>query len=94
MSELFQNKYRISSTRLQTWNYADEGMYFITICTSEREYYLGRTTKKKMQLSQLGKMAETEWIKTPALHPDMNLLLITIGIGEFVVVPNHIHGII
>lgn len=89
MSELFQNKYRIFSARLQTWNYANEGIYFITICTVEREYYLGRITKKKMQLSQLGKIAETEWIKTPALRPDMNLQL-----GEFVVMPNHIHGII
>ena len=89
MSELFQNKYRIPSARLQTWNYADEGMYFITICTAERHYYFGRITEKKMQLSQLGKIAETEWMKTRELRPDINLLL-----GEFVVMPNHIHGII
>ena len=42
-----------------------------------------------MQLSELGKIAETEWIKTIELRPDMNLEL-----GEFVVMPNHLHGII
>ena len=42
-----------------------------------------------MQFSELGKIAETEWIKTVELRPDMNLEL-----GEFVVMPNHMHGII
>jgi hypothetical protein len=41
MGDLFQNKYRISSTRLQSWNYANAGMYFITICTKNRECYFG-----------------------------------------------------
>jgi len=41
-----------------------------------------------MQLSPIGKIAETEWIKTIELRPDMNLEL-----GEFVVMPNHFHGI-
>ena len=42
-----------------------------------------------MQFSELGKIAETEWIKTVELRPDMNLEL-----GEFVIMPNHMHGII
>jgi len=41
MSDLFKNKYRISSARLQTWNYADNGMYFITICTIDKECFFG-----------------------------------------------------
>jgi putative transposase len=41
MAELFRNKYRISTARLQTWNYADNGMYFITICTANRECFFG-----------------------------------------------------
>jgi putative transposase len=41
MSDLFRNKYRIKSSRLQTWNYTNEGMYFITICTANKEHFLG-----------------------------------------------------
>jgi putative transposase len=89
MAKLFHNKYRIPSTRLQTWNYANAAMYFVTICTKDREFYFGKITNEKMRLSELGKIAETEWTKTIELRPDMNLEL-----GEFVVMPNHVHGII
>ena len=64
-------------------------MYFITICTADRECYFGQIADGKMHPSELGKIAETEWFKTIELRPDMNLEL-----GEFVVMPNHIHGII
>lgn len=42
-----------------------------------------------MRLNELGKIAEQEWLKTPSIRPDMNLEL-----GEFIVMPNHFHGII
>jgi len=42
-----------------------------------------------MILNDLGKIVETEWLKTLKIRPDMNLKL-----GEFVVMPNHFHGII
>ena len=42
-----------------------------------------------MQLSEIGKIAELEWLKPPQIRPDMNLEL-----GEYVVMPNHFHGII
>lgn len=41
MEELYKNKYRIPSARLQNCNYANSGMYFITICTTNRECYFG-----------------------------------------------------
>ena len=85
MPELFQNKYRISSSRLGTWDYASEGMYFVTICTAYRVCYFGDIGHP----TEIGKIAETEWIKTLELRPDMN-----IEMGEFVVMPNHFHGII
>ena len=44
---------------------------------------------KKIQLNALGKCVEEEWLKTPNLRPDMNLAL-----AEYVVMPNHFHGII
>ena len=89
MDKLFRNRYRIPSTRLQTWNYANAGMYFVTICAKNREFYFGEIINEQMQLSELGKIAEIEWTKTIQLRSDMNL-----GSGEFVVMPNHVHGII
>jgi REP element-mobilizing transposase RayT len=99
MADLFQNKYRISSVRLQSWNYANAGMYFITICTKNRECYFGKIIvetqciaslqQPALNSTEIGKIAYDEWFKTPELRPDMNLEL-----GEFVVMPNHIHGII
>lgn len=84
----FQNKYRISSTRLQNWNYGSPGFYFITICTKNREHYFGEMVTGEMLLNDLGTLVRSEWIKTPGIRPDMNLEL-----GEFVVMPNHFHGI-
>ena len=89
MSDLYQNKYRISSARLKSWDYSSEGMYFVTICTQNREHYFGEVVDGKMKLSILGQVANDEWYKTPHLRLDMNLEL-----GAFVVMPNHIHGII
>jgi putative transposase len=89
MTERFQNKYRISSARLKTWDYSSNAAYFITLCTQNREHYFGEIQDGKIQLSTIGKIVEAEWIKTPALRPDMKLEL-----GEFVVMPNHFHAIL
>ena len=92
----FQGKYRISSTRLKDWDYASEGMYYLTICTKNKEHYFGeiRSTKVnpehfEMQFSTMGIMVETEWLKTPEVRPDMNL-----SFGEFQIMPNHFHAIL
>jgi REP element-mobilizing transposase RayT len=89
MKELFNNKYRISSSRLQNWNYGNEAMYFITICTKNRTNYFGKIVDSILQPTEIGKIAHSEWHKATELRPDMKLEL-----GEFVVMPNHIHGII
>lgn len=87
--EKYQNKYRIQSARLQGYDYANAGMYFITICTVNRKHYFGDIIDGKMQSNEIGKIAQTEWFKTLEIRPDMNLQL-----DAFVVMPNHIHGII
>lgn len=94
--EKFQGKYRISSTRLRNWDYSSNGMYFITLCTRNREHYFGNIIKPKpgilhyeMNLSEIGKILETEWLNTPRIRPDMNLTL-----GEYQVMPNHFHAIL
>ncbi len=85
----FNKKYRIESARMQNWDYANEGAYFITICTKDRVQYFGEIVNGEMQLNELGNIVQTEWIRTLQLRPDMNLEL-----GEFVVMPNHFHAII
>ncbi|MEX6690794.1 hypothetical protein QTN47_25020 [Danxiaibacter flavus] len=95
MSQLFRNKYRITSTRLQSWNYANPGMYFITICTKNHAHYFGEIVVADAQCnaylrqSAIGQIAHSEWLKTPEIRPDMNLQL-----GEFVIMPDHMHGIV
>ena len=87
--EKFKNKYRIASARAQHWDYRWAGAYFITICTQNREHYFGEIVRGKMQLSQIGQIVNSEWLKTFELRPDMNL-----SMGEYVVMPNHFHAII
>jgi REP element-mobilizing transposase RayT len=89
MSNRFQNKYRIESARLRNWDYGWNAAYFVTICTKNRECFFGDVVGGQMVLNEIGKIVETEWLKTFEIRPDMNLEL-----GEFVVMPNHFHAII
>ena len=87
MDDKFQNKYRISSTRLQNWDYGWNAAYFVTICTQNREYYFGGIVDGKMHLSEIGALAHKYWPEIPGHFPCVKL-------GAFIVMPNHIHGII
>ena len=88
MTEKFRNKYRIPSARWQQWDYASEGIYFITICTKNRIHYFGEIIDGKMILNELGEIVFQEWLKTIEMRPDMNL-----EIGKFIVMPNHFHAV-
>jgi len=83
----FRNKYRIESTRLKNYDYSSEGAYFITICTKNREHYFGEIVDGKMVLNDFGKIAHNEWKNTENIREN-------ITVDEFVVMPNHIHGIL
>jgi hypothetical protein len=87
MSDKFQNKYRISSARLKNWDYGSNAIYFVTICTQNREHYFGTIADERMELSETGKIAQRFWFEIPIHFPFVKL-------GESVVMPNHIHGII
>ena len=89
MAEKFQNKYRIPSARLQNWDYGSNAMYFVTICTQNRECYFGDVVDGEMHLSEIGKIVEEEWLKTFEMRPDMCLQM-----DEYAVMPNHFHAII
>lgn len=84
---LYKNKYRIESSRLKKWDYSAPGHYFITICTKDRKCLFGNVTRGKMILSEMGKIAEQYWREIPDHFNHVKL-------DEFVVMPNHIHGII
>lgn len=87
MSEKFRNRYRIQSARLQGYDYRNAGAYFITICTQHRNHFFGECENKQMQLSPLGLLAEQLWFEIPDHFPNTSL-------DAFVVMPNHIHGIL
>lgn len=87
MQNKFQNKYRISSARLQSWDYSKNGAYFITICTQNREHFFGKIVNQEMQLYELEKLAQQFWLEIPNYFPFIEL-------GNFVVMPNHVHGIL
>ncbi|NJO91243.1 MAG: hypothetical protein HC831_21465 [Chloroflexia bacterium] len=87
MPEKFQNKYRTSSTRLQTWDYGKNAPYFVTICTQNRECFFGKVIDGEMQLSEIGEIARKYWLEIPNHFPFVVL-------DAFVVMPNHVHGIV
>lgn len=87
--ERFRNQYRIPSARLRDWDYGSAALYFITICTQGRQPFFGSVVAGALHPTLLGAVAGEEWLKTPAIRPDMHLHL-----GAFVVMPDHFHAII
>ena len=83
----FRNKYRIETTRLRHWDYGWNAAYFVTICTRDRVCFFGRVTNGKMMLNDLGLIAEKCWLEIPEHFPFVEL-------GNHVVMPNHVHGIV
>lgn len=86
-SSKFRNKYRIQSTRLKYFDYSQNGMYFVTICTKDRIHYFGEIQSQKMILSEIGKMVENCWNEIPN---HFNFAIADV----FQVMPNHFHGIL
>jgi len=87
MKELYKNKYRVKSARLQNHDYQSDGFYFITICTLNREHFFGNIPDNIMEFSPIGEIAFQYWRDIPNHNPNAI-------IDEFIIMPNHIHGII
>jgi putative transposase len=87
MDKRFRHKYRIETTRLKGYDYSEPGIYFITICTKDREPFFGEIINKKIKLSAIGKIVSDCWFDLPNHYP--NIIL-----DEFIIMPNHVHGII
>ena len=79
--------HRRRSIRIKGYDYARSGSYFITLCTRDRECWFGEVVNGTVQLSPIGKAACDCWLQIPLHFPNAVL-------DEFVVMPNHIHGIV
>jgi putative transposase len=75
------------STRLSGYDYSQPGAYFITLVTYQREFLFGNVVEGQMQLNRYGNLIEAAWMDLPSHYPHINL-------GMFVVMPNHVHGIV
>ena len=75
------------SPRLPGYDYRQEGAYFVTICTHQRLQIFGSVVNEAIQLSDIGKIAYDLWTTIPEHHT--NIIL-----DAYVVMPNHMHGIV
>ena len=82
MTELPKRK----SVRLKGYDYSQNGLYFVTICTQDRQQIFGEITANKMVLNDIGKIIENNWELLPNRFP--------IELAECQIMPNHMHSII
>ena len=75
------------SIRLEDFDYSSNGAYFVTVCAQNRKPLFGEVSIDRVILNECGGIARDEWIRTADVRPNVE-------IDEFVIMPNHIHGII
>ncbi|MDP6041697.1 MAG: transposase [Candidatus Latescibacteria bacterium] len=80
-------KHRRRSIRLDGYGYSQPGAYFVTICTQNRECVLGDVANGELQLTDFGDVVSKWWIEILNHFPQTDL-------DEWIIMPNHIHGII
>ncbi len=81
------NIYHRKSIRLKNYDYSQAGLYFITICTENRYCLFGTIQDNNMALNNAGNMIASHWRELPNRFP-------AVVLHEYVVMPNHFHGII
>jgi REP element-mobilizing transposase RayT len=75
------------SLRLKTYDYAQAGVYFVTLCTAQRTCRFGRIEEEEMVLSMQGRVVEAAWWWLQEQYPYVEL-------DEWVTMPNHLHGLL
>lgn len=75
------------SIRLKGYDYSNEGLYFITLCVQNRKHLFGKIERGQMLRNTYGEIAAREWEQSAALRKNISL-------GEYIIMPNHMHGII
>ena len=78
---------RRRSLRLQAYDYAKAGAYFITIVTQDRRCLFGEIAAGEVRLNEVGRLVADTWQWLETRYPSVLM-------DEYVVMPNHIHGII
>src|SRR5690606_10842473 len=81
------DKHHRRSIRLSGYDYSQAGLYFVTILCKDRAHLFGEVKDGLMQLNEIGQIAYDEWLHTQEIRAN-------VALHEFVVMPNHIHGII
>ncbi|HJY63401.1 MAG TPA: transposase [Ignavibacteria bacterium] len=80
-------KHQRKLNRLAGYDYSHSAGYFVTICTNEKISYFGKICNGKMELNDLGKIAEKFWKEIPQHYMNISL-------DVYAIMPNHVHGII
>ena len=83
----FSRAQRRRQIRLPGYDYATPGAYFVTLCTEKRACLFGAVVDGKIHLHEAGQIVRIEWRRSAEIRCESSL-------DEFVVMPNHIHGII
>lgn len=76
------------SIRLKGYDYTQPGAYFITLCTYQRDEIFGEIIDGEMKLSALGEIVREEWLRSANIRKEIQIFE-----DEFVIMPNHFHGI-
>jgi len=79
--------FKRKSSRLEGYDYASSGMYYVTICTKDNRYLFGEVRKGRVWLSEEGRVVRDCWENIPEHFEH-------VSIDDFVVMPNHMHGIV
>jgi putative transposase len=81
------NRHHRRSIRLKGYDYSHTGVYFITLCTYDRECLFGEIVRGTMQLNKFGEIVAEEWLKSVEIRQEIEL-------DNWVIMPNHFHAIV
>ncbi len=77
------------SIRYEGYDYSSAGAYFVTLVTHHWDHLFGEVEKGVMRLNDYGVIVKEEWFKSATIRKEIEL-----DIDEFIIMPNHIHGIV
>ncbi|HEX4953797.1 MAG TPA: transposase [Thermoanaerobaculia bacterium] len=81
------DRHRRRSLRLKSYDYSQAGGYYVTVVAQDRESLFGEVTSQTMRLNDAGRMVDSVWRDLALFYPGVRL-------DAFVVMPNHIHGVL
>ena len=81
------SKKKRQSLRLSQYDYAQQSLYYITICCANKLPLFGAIKNNNMFVNDVGRMVNECWFNIPMHYPNVTL-------HEFIIMPNHLHGII